>query len=105
MKLFADTASRPKTDTSLRGTRNYALSGNKCGLYGHVYSFFVRHTHWKQIFFRYVSISSKQKEGDGTYRLTCETAGTVGNNDVGTILPVNYIEGLETAKLIELIIP
>lgn len=46
-----------------------------------------------------------EKEGDGTYRLTCETAGTVGNNDVGTILPVNYIEGLETAKLIELIIP
>ncbi len=62
------------------------LSGNKCGLYGHVYSFFVRHTHWKQIFFRYVSISNEsEKEGDGTYRLTCETAGTVGNNDVGTI--------------------
>ena len=41
----------------------------------------------------------------GTYRVQCETAGTVGNRYLGTITPIDYIDGLETATLTELLIP
>lgn len=39
------------------------------------------------------------------YRLLCETAGSSGNDCSGTIVPVNYVNGLETAQLTELLIP
>ncbi len=39
------------------------------------------------------------------YKLTCETAGTEGNRNFGTLIPVNYIEGLNHAELTELLIP
>lgn len=45
-------------------------------------------------------------EGEnGAYKIQCETAGTVGNQQLGTLLPIEYIEGLETAKLTEILIP
>lgn len=46
-----------------------------------------------------------EKESDGVYQLTCETAGTVGNSLTEKLLPINYIQGLETAKATELLIP
>lgn len=39
------------------------------------------------------------------YKLECETAGTEGNRNFGTLIPVNYIEGLKHAELTELLIP
>lgn len=42
---------------------------------------------------------------DGEYRVQCETPGSAGNKHLGTIIPVGYIEGLETAELTELLIP
>ena len=36
---------------------------------------------------------------DGIYKLECETAGTVGNSYSGAIIPIDYIEGLETARI------
>lgn len=42
---------------------------------------------------------------DGAYKIQCEIAGTVGNQQLGTLLPIEYIEGLETAKLTEILIP
>lgn len=45
------------------------------------------------------------KISDGIYQLTCETAGTVGNQYLGTLTPIEYIDGLETAELTELLIP
>lgn len=42
---------------------------------------------------------------DGAYKIQCETAGTVGNQQLGTLLPIEYIEGLETAELTEILIP
>lgn len=41
----------------------------------------------------------------GVYRVTCETAGTVGNQYLDTLVPIDYISGLETAQLTELLIP
>ncbi len=39
------------------------------------------------------------------YRMECETAGKIGNQYIGTMTPVEYIPGLETAKLTAVLIP
>lgn len=46
-----------------------------------------------------------EKEQDGIYQLQCETAGTEGNVHFGILIPIEYINGLETANLTELLIP
>lgn len=46
-----------------------------------------------------------EKISDGIYNLTCETAGIEGNIHFGLLIPVDYINGLETAQLTELLIP
>jgi uncharacterized phage protein gp47/JayE len=46
-----------------------------------------------------------EKVSNGVYKLTCETAGTEGNTHFGILIPVEYIDGLETAELTELLIP
>lgn len=40
-----------------------------------------------------------EKLGDGVYALRCETAGEVGNLGEGRLIPINYINGLESAYL------
>lgn len=46
-----------------------------------------------------------EKIGDGQYQLECETPGEVGNSNFGQLIPIEYIDGLETAELTELLIP
>lgn len=46
-----------------------------------------------------------EKLVDGRYKLQCEQLGAVGNDVSGTLIPIDYIEGLETATLTELLIP
>lgn len=46
-----------------------------------------------------------EKVSDGVYKLLCETAGTEGNVHFGTLIPIDYIAGLETAELTEVLIP
>lgn len=46
-----------------------------------------------------------EKVTDGTYKMMCETAGTQGNLHFGILIPIDYIAGLETAELTELLIP
>ena len=41
----------------------------------------------------------------GTYKVQCETEGMIGNQYLGQMIPVEYINGLETAELTELLIP
>jgi len=41
----------------------------------------------------------------GVYKVQCETAGTIGNQSLDDIIPIDYIEGLETARLTEVLIP
>jgi uncharacterized phage protein gp47/JayE len=45
------------------------------------------------------------KIADGEYQVQCETVGIVGNQYFGTMIPIEYIEGLETAELTEILIP
>ena len=46
-----------------------------------------------------------EKIGDGQYQLKCETEGEVGNSHFGQLIPIEYIDKLETAELAELLIP
>lgn len=46
-----------------------------------------------------------EKITDGEYQMQCETAGIVGNVNLGQMIPIDYIEGLETAELTEILIP
>lgn len=44
-------------------------------------------------------------EQAGEYELTCETAGTAGNNYVGNLLPITNLPELKSATMGELLIP
>lgn len=46
-----------------------------------------------------------EKIENGVYKLVCETVGTEGNVILGTLIPIEYIEGLQTANLTDLLIP
>lgn len=46
-----------------------------------------------------------EKISTGVYKLECEAAGAQGNNITGTLIPVDYIQGLGRATLTELLIP
>ena len=41
----------------------------------------------------------------GVYQLVCETAGTDGNIYSGTLIPIDYIDGLQTANITDCLIP
>lgn len=46
---------------------------------------------------------SKIKTGE--WIIECETAGTAGNQEFGTLLPIEYIDGLARAELGEVLVP
>lgn len=41
----------------------------------------------------------------GEYKVTCETPGVIGNQYFGQMTPIEYINGLQTAHLTEILIP
>lgn len=47
----------------------------------------------------------KAKISDGVYQVECEEKGIKGNQYFGDMIPIEYIDGLETAHLTELLIP
>lgn len=49
----------------------------------------------------YVSAS----RGDGVFEATCETGGEVGNDFAGTVIPIEYVAGLETCAITGVVIP
>ncbi len=46
-----------------------------------------------------------EKIGEGEYQVQCETAGTEGNQYLGRMTPIAYIDGLESAELTKVLIP
>lgn len=46
-----------------------------------------------------------EKIAEGEYNVQCETEGKEGNQYLGSMIPVEYIEGLERAVLTEVLIP
>ncbi|PNQ78861.1 baseplate J protein [Paenibacillus sp. F4] len=49
----------------------------------------------------YVVIS---KLGVGQFSVECETAGVIGNKYTGTLLPIDFIDGLAKAELVDLLV-
>ena len=46
-----------------------------------------------------------EKISTGIYKMTCETKGSIGNENVGLAIPVDYIENLTRAEITEILIP
>jgi uncharacterized phage protein gp47/JayE len=46
-----------------------------------------------------------EKIDNFNYKIECETKGIIGNQYFGTMIPVEYIDGLTYAEIIELLIP
>ena len=46
-----------------------------------------------------------EKISDGVYKLQCEKLGTDPNGVTGQLIPINYVSGLQTANITELLIP
>lgn len=52
-----------------------------------------------------LNFTATEQEAEGVYRLTCETAGAIGNTRRGRLIPIQYIDGLTTGTLEDLLIP
>ncbi len=52
-----------------------------------------------------INYTVTEKTAPGEYRVICETAGSAGNRYLGTMIPMEYIRGLQTAELTEVLIP
>ncbi|MCI8361542.1 MAG: phage tail protein [Clostridiales bacterium] len=52
-----------------------------------------------------INFTVLEKIVDGEYQVQCEIPGRVGNQQLGTMTPIDYIQGLETAELTEILIP
>lgn len=46
-----------------------------------------------------------ERMNDGEYKVQCESPGVVGNQYLGRMIPMEYIKGLQTAELTEVLIP
>ncbi|WP_042474594.1 baseplate J/gp47 family protein [Bacillus ndiopicus] len=46
-----------------------------------------------------------QRISVGIYEIQCEEIGSIGNAQFGQLIPIDYIDGLQTAELTELLIP
>jgi uncharacterized phage protein gp47/JayE len=46
-----------------------------------------------------------EKISTGVFKLQCETIGTKANSYLGTLIPIDYIDGLTSAELTEILIP
>lgn len=50
-------------------------------------------------------ITSDDTVGNFSYKLICETPGNIANSYRGSLIPIEYIDGLKKAQLTELLIP
>lgn len=48
---------------------------------------------------------AEERISTGRYHMTCETVGAEPNAETGTLIPILYIQGLETAKIESIAIP
>ncbi|MHB8075111.1 baseplate J/gp47 family protein [Desulfosporosinus fructosivorans] len=52
-----------------------------------------------------VNYQTSERISTGQYILECEVAGSVGNQNFGALLPIDYINGLVKAELADILIP
>ena len=46
-----------------------------------------------------------EKISDGVYKVECETEGSAGNRNLGALIPIEYVSGLQSGTLTEILIP
>ena len=46
-----------------------------------------------------------ERISEGVYKVQCETIGEIGNEFMGKIIPIDYINGLQAAEITEILIP
>ena len=52
-----------------------------------------------------LNYSITKEVGPGRYEITCKTTGEAGNDYGGTVIPIEYVEGLETCTITARLIP
>lgn len=52
-----------------------------------------------------INFVAVEKISDGVYKMECEQEGSKGNHYLGQLTPIDYVSGLQTAELTELLIP
>lgn len=52
-----------------------------------------------------MNFTAVEKISDGVYKMECEQEGSEGNHYLGQLTPIDYVSGLQTAELTELLIP
>lgn len=52
-----------------------------------------------------VNYTVTERISAGRFRLTCETAGSIGNRYTGPLLAITYIQGLTSAELSDILVP
>lgn len=52
-----------------------------------------------------INFVAVEKISDGVYKMECEQEGSRGNHYLGQLTPIDYVSGLQTAELTELLIP
>ena len=50
-------------------------------------------------------VAEEPEGADGQWRVRCETAGSEGNRHLGALIPIEYVAGLESARLTDVLIP
>lgn len=55
--------------------------------------------------FEMLSYTVIEKIDDKVFKLACDIEGKKGHQQLGNIIPIDYIEGLTTAELVEVLIP
>lgn len=102
LETFPETASRPNL---IRRAEEYG-----------VYPYEATNAILKGVFSKDIPIGSRfslgeldyiaiQRIAPKEYEMQCETVGIIGNTQFGYLIPIEYIDGLETAQLTELLIP
>jgi uncharacterized phage protein gp47/JayE len=52
-----------------------------------------------------LNYEATEKISLGVFKMQCETTGEIGNSQLGSIIPIEYINGLTTAELTAVLIP
>ena len=106
--VFADTAVEGYLDklaNQVGLTRNEATYAIKKGLFYDENNSLMDISIGERFTIEDLVYKAIEKIETGIYKMECENVGTIGNNCVGTLIPVNYIENLAKAELTDILIP
>lgn len=103
-EAFADTASRDYLIMRAKERGIYPESATNAILKG-VFSPATVDVLGKRFSCGNLNYIATEKITDGEYQMKCESVGVDGNATLGQMIPIEYIDGLETAELTEILIP